>query len=344
MKKIFLALILLVSVNSWATAPAGSCGDLSLAKVALTKAQKTYFKSEPGYDYSVAPKEVALSTTQIRNLRIQLFKILTKGQYPNFRARNSANFKILENMAQNLPVSIDYSLKIMRILGREKWNQLIAEVTTGKDQKSDYAASVFADRVLFALPNRELEVLGRDRQQSIYETNGNRFEPSVEQGTWLHLRTESYNTPYRVFRDSIASLNLPEGSVVVDMGSGLGRMGMVVGAHFPQFKYVGYEFHEFRLRPSSENANAFGFDNVQYIQADFSSPELNLVDGDVFFFYYPNNNPGVMAAAMEKIHQIAKRKKVRILIRMSVGGGGERAPWLKQVGWGGELGLFESTY
>jgi precorrin-6B methylase 2 len=326
LKKIILALALFIVSPAWSVTPTGSCGDLAISKLGLNP---ELIKNLGDPNFRPTNEDLELTPIQERNFRIQILKALNEGDFSQL-SDSKVSERLMFYLLRRLPTDLKFSLEIRDNLGPRKWLRLLSSLLT---QEYFYMYdAIYTDRILFALPNREIEALGRARGNDLPRRPRN-HNAQVEVGSWLTLDTEAYNTSYNDFRVLIKSLRLPASSVLVDMGSGLGRMGMVVGSFFPKLNYVGYEYHDFRMKPAEETARAFGFDNVQYIQADFTSKNLDLTDGDVFFFYFPNNTDAVMKAAIEKIRKVAEKKKILVVSRMMIGGGASeyQMHWLKEI-------------
>jgi hypothetical protein len=304
--------------------PEARCNDLAVAKLKLTVRQAKLVKESARDPDNYPQPLLKLSKPQEHNFRSEIIRSLEKNEFHIFLTSTNDGISI-KYLLDALSADPAFSLQILNELGREHW---LAAITASIQSAGRYDNS-WIDRVFFALPNHEVQLLGRARNQALV---GVAPPPSIilERSSWLHLDTNSYNTSYNLFHILINALELPEASVLVDMGSGLGRMGMIVGSYYPNLKYVGYEYHGFRMEPAVATAKTLDFQNVSFVQADFSSPELNLVDGDVFFFYYPNSSSAVMTAALEKVHQIALKKKIQIVARMQIGNiDNKKLSWLK---------------
>ncbi len=135
-------------------------------------------------------------------------------------------------------------------------------------------------------------------------------------GTWPHLLPDGYNTSYRLLDEMLLRANLKDGDIVVDMGSGLGRLGILIGKKYPNLKYVGYEFWMDRIQPAMNVAQQDGLRNVNYVHADFSTPDFTLVRGDLFFAYQPNSSNEIMAVMTKKLREVAKHKAIRVVTRI----------------------------
>ncbi len=55
-----------------------------------------------------------------------------------------------------------------------------------------------------------------------------------DQQLWIGLPMKSMLTPYSEMRAMLERLQPPDGSTVVDLGAGYGRMGFVMGRHWPR--------------------------------------------------------------------------------------------------------------
>jgi hypothetical protein len=134
-------------------------------------------------------------------------------------------------------------------------------------------------------------------------------------GTWFGLTAMGLNTPYTHMLSIFRVLNLPAGSTVVDMGSGMGRMGLVGGLKFPKLNFWGYEYWQSRMQPAKDTARKLGLSNVHYEQADFASDNFQPVAGDVFFVYWSSGNQESMHKMFLKLRQISNQKPITILAR-----------------------------
>jgi hypothetical protein len=59
---------------------------------------------------------------------------------------------------------------------------------------------------------------------------------------WIGKSVQTFSTPYTELRQMLEEIKPKAGDTVVDLGAGYGRMAHVLARHFPNVKFVGYEF------------------------------------------------------------------------------------------------------
>src|SRR5450631_2040342 len=62
------------------------------------------------------------------------------------------------------------------------------------------------------------------------------------QELWIGLAAKRFLTPYTEIRTILALLKPKQGCTIVDLGTAYGRMGFVIGWHYPKIKFIGYEY------------------------------------------------------------------------------------------------------
>lgn len=138
---------------------------------------------------------------------------------------------------------------------------------------------------------------------------------SYEEPTWLGLSANALNTPYEMFQTIPAALKLKAGTTVVDMGSGFGRFGVLIGLLHPELNFIGYEFHPHRLQAGEELARRHNWNNVHFYQADFAAKDFRPAPADVYFTYWSAKSEKIMRSLFEKLLDVARVRKIKVVCR-----------------------------
>lgn len=103
--------------------------------------------------------------------------------------------------------------------------------------------------------------------------------------SYLDLLPEDLFTPYYVLHHLIS--RFPRRAMtLVDLGSGLGRAGLVLLAMRPRARFIGYELVGPRARASLAAARALGLTKRFEVRAGDLS-DLAIAKGDCYFFFNP---------------------------------------------------------
>jgi hypothetical protein len=153
-----------------------------------------------------------------------------------------------------------------------------------------------------------------------------------KQELWIGLATKSLLTPYSEIRFILNHLNPGPGTTVVDLGAAYGRMGFVIGRHYPKVKFIGYEFVGERVNEGLRCLKPFQFPLIELIHADLSVPDFTPAMAE-FYFIYDFGNPKVIEKTLHDLRRIAREKAIVV-----VGRGRSsrdlierRHPWLSDV-------------
>lgn len=156
--------------------------------------------------------------------------------------------------------------------------------------------------------------------------------PVVEGQHWIGLPVKSLLTPYTELRSILNELAPEPGSTVVDLGAGYGRMGFVVGRHFPGVRFLGYEIIPERVQEGRRCLVPWDYGDVELVQADLSSPEFRPVGAESYFIYDFGDRAAI-EKTLQDLKSIATRRAIQVIGR---GRGSRDAierhhPWLAQV-------------
>ena len=115
-------------------------------------------------------------------------------------------------------------------------------------------------------------------------------------------------TPARHIFDLIDRAALTDRDVLVDLGSGLGRVPLLVaicsGAHS-----VGFELQEAYVDVARRSARELGLTNVTFVRQDARAADLSA--GTLFYLYTPFTG-AVLRAVLASLRREATQREIRI--------------------------------
>jgi hypothetical protein len=156
----------------------------------------------------------------------------------------------------------------------------------------------------------------------------------LSQQLWIGLPVTAMLTPYTELRRILATLEPAQGSTIVDLGAGYGRMGFVVTAHYPGVRFVGYEFvgervEECRRCMKGDFAQKGDFD---MIQADLASPGFAPIPADHYFLYDYGTREAI-DKTLEDLRLIARARPITVVGRGRASRDAieRRQPWLSEI-------------
>lgn len=159
-----------------------------------------------------------------------------------------------------------------------------------------------------------------------------KYQSSMMPEYWSGLAVQTLQTPYTEIREIIERLAPKPGQTIVDLGSGYGRMGHVIGKHYPHVNFVGYEYVEERVQESQRCLGIHYYPNVSIKREDLSSAEFRPMVADYYFMYDFGSRPAI-EKTLADLQNIAINQKITV-----VGRGRNtrdtierRHPWLGEV-------------
>ena len=115
-------------------------------------------------------------------------------------------------------------------------------------------------------------------------------------------------TPARIVLDMVERLRLSSDDVFYDIGSGLGRVALLVGL-VSGSRAQGIEFEPAYCEFAQRRAAALGMSRVTFVNAD--AREVKYADGTVFFLYTPFKGT-ILQRVMELLHYEARTRRIRV--------------------------------
>ncbi len=87
---------------------------------------------------------------------------------------------------------------------------------------------------------------------------------------------------------ALEAIQPASGSSFIDLGSGYGRVGFVIGLLRPDMDFIGYEYVEHRVTHSQACADRAGLsEKVRFITQDLSARDFAIPVADVYYMYDP---------------------------------------------------------
>lgn len=203
------------------------------------------------------------------------------------------------------------------------------------DSSSTYAEaqihSEWVDSVLgLETEATEQRIAGRmNAEGSAHYQNQSRKEEQY----WLGLPVRSLLTPYSEIREILTRLPLKPGETVVDLGAGYGRMGFVIGEHYPGVHFVGYEFVRERVEAGQlVLRDRYGQDNLQLYEVDLSDPGFTPIPA-AHYFIYDYGSRKAIEKTLQDLRYIARERPITVIGRGRASRDAieKNHPWLSQI-------------
>ncbi len=134
------------------------------------------------------------------------------------------------------------------------------------------------------------------------------------QQLWVGLPVQALLTPYPEVRRILELLKPKPGSRVVDLGSAYGRIGFVVGRHFPKVHFTGYEYIRQRVDESRRCLEKWGFSHLKIEHVDLSQSEFMPEDAD-FYFIYDFGARKAIEKILQDLRSIARAQPITVVGR-----------------------------
>jgi len=130
---------------------------------------------------------------------------------------------------------------------------------------------------------------------------------------------------------ALRHLELKPGARFIDLGSGYGRVGLLVGLLHPEVLFTGYEFVKERVGLGNQAAENLGMlSHVRFLTQDLSSADFQIPEAEVYYLYDPFSE-STYAHVLAQLCAIARRKKITIVTK------GNASRWLTRMaeaeGW-----------
>lgn len=116
------------------------------------------------------------------------------------------------------------------------------------------------------------------------KTNSKELEPMRVRGSFEYSHTQCH---YSLLIDIFNYLRPTSKELLVDIGSGFGRVGHFLALCFPSTRYLGFELVDTRVQCSKRVAHKNNFSNCEYVTQDLLSEDFAIPHANYYFFYDP---------------------------------------------------------
>ncbi len=138
-------------------------------------------------------------------------------------------------------------------------------------------------------------------------------------------------------------LNPAKNSRFVDLGSGYGRVGLVVGLMRPDIDFIGYEFVEGRVNIATSTSHNLGINqHVHFHTQDLASKSFQIPAAETYYIF-DSFSDETYVHVLARLQEIATAKKITVVTK------GNARLWFKNSNWSapqefndGNLCLFRS--
>jgi hypothetical protein len=137
-----------------------------------------------------------------------------------------------------------------------------------------------------------------------------------DQATGAKERTWTGGAPWSHYEDlqqNFVALDLKDDTKFVDLGAGVGRVGLALMIFHPTANFIGYEYVPGRVKAANAWAKKMGIeDRFQVIEQDLSDPNFQLPIADIFYMYQPFNGT-TAKIVMGKLEDLSDRQSFTII-------------------------------
>lgn len=137
-----------------------------------------------------------------------------------------------------------------------------------------------------------------------------------------------------------------QGAKFIDLGSGYGRAGLVIGLLRPDMEFIGYEYVGHRVDIAQASSERAGLaEKVHFIEQDLASREFEIPKADIYYLYDPFTAE-TYKYVFDQLKEIGRAKKIAVVTK------GWASEWFSKAvdegGWArnahdaGTLSIFRS--
>ncbi|RZA05132.1 MAG: hypothetical protein EOP11_13480 [Proteobacteria bacterium] len=164
------------------------------------------------------------------------------------------------------------------------------------------------------------EVLAINYQESRSSMPANQASERLYESGGVGVQT-SYATILKV----LAAMQLPEGSHLMDLGSGFGRVGLAAGLCRDDLHFTGYEFVGHRVDAANISASRAGLaDRVKFRQQDLGALNFEIPAADAYYLYDPFS-AATYERVFTRLSELASFQKTTVIAKDGARGNFQRA-------------------
>ncbi len=124
---------------------------------------------------------------------------------------------------------------------------------------------------------------------------------------------------------SLHAVQVKSGDLIVDLGSGYGRVGLVYALLRPDTKSIGFEFVPHRVRVANEASEYFSLEkNLDFRAQDLSLGNFKIPEAAIYYMYDPFTED-TYQYVLDQIVAFSKKRSITIVTK------GNGSKWLNKV-------------
>lgn len=130
---------------------------------------------------------------------------------------------------------------------------------------------------------------------------------------------------YSTVLTALEKLQPSAGSRFIDLGSGYGRVGLVVGLMRPDLNFIGYEFVQHRVDIANTSTQNLGLeDRVHFVTQDLSHRDFQIPEAEIYYMYDPFSED-TYGHVLSQLIEISRTRAITIVTK------GNARQWLVKV-------------
>lgn len=147
----------------------------------------------------------------------------------------------------------------------------------------------------------------------------------------------SYATIFKI----LPYLKLPEGSHLIDLGSGYGRVGLATGLWREDLCFSGYEYVGHRVSSANASAERAGLGaRIKFLEQDLSAPDFQIPAADVYYLFDPFSD-STYHHVFARLAELGRQRKTTIIVKDGARENFQR--WMRGDGWHAPEALDEGS-
>nr|BFD67590.1 hypothetical protein HAGR004_26120 [Bdellovibrio sp. HAGR004] len=170
------------------------------------------------------------------------------------------------------------------------------------------------------------QIFGLDYSADIGMKTDLKISERLYEGAGLGVQS-SYSTLLTALRE----INPSEGCRFIDLGSGYGRVGLVIGFLRPDIDFIGYEYVKHRVDISNVSTVRFGLEkNVHFYTQDLAEKNFKIPEAEVYYLYDPFSKETYLHV-LNQLVEVSRHRRIVVVTK------GNARLWLQEVatqeGW-----------
>lgn len=176
------------------------------------------------------------------------------------------------------------------------------------------------------------ELLGL-RTAAVHEQVSRMGDIHGSEKTYARLAPYLLLASYVEVQGSLRAAGFTSKSSLVDIGSGIGRVGIVAGLRYPGCRFVGYEVVPDRVTEAKRICAKLELSGVEFHEQDVGSASFALPPADFYFMYDPLSRE-TLPKAIRDLGAVARARPITVI---ATDGDGylfselRRAAWLRET-------------